>query len=295
MSRDVSALYRAYANSPAIKGVILVSAEFDTGELNLWNGYQDLVYGGKTYLGAGYLMSMTPATESKEVRANGVQVGLTGMTTEIVSLALNQPCQGRTISIKMALVPGDVESHLNFNITVSGAKYYVELVKQAAIEVKIGDTYRFDQSNSTNTGHNFRISTTIDGTHGGGSQYTTGWTEVGTKGQAGAYNQWVVPDISSNLYYYCQNHAGYGGTLNTTSAFILPDPITLFEGVMDKMVLQDSGDESNISVFCESRLVSLENNNVRRYTPEDQKIDYPNDLGFDFVAGLQTAEIRWGS
>lgn len=297
MSRDVSALYRAYSTSAEISPVMLVTADFDSGYLNMWNGYQDITYGEKVYIGGGYMLSITPPTETKEIRANGVQINLSGITEEAVSLTLNEPCQGRSISATMAFVAGDTDGYLEFDITTSGSKYYIESELQSIINVKEGQTYRFDQSHSTNSGHNLRISTTSDGTHGGGSQYSTGWTEVGTAGAAGAYNQWVVPSgiTGTAFYYYCQNHSGMGGSVTPTTAYVLPTPFVLFEGTMDRMVLTDRGDEASVAIFCESRLISLENNNVRRYTPEDQKIDYPNDLGLDFVAGLQNAEIRWGS
>jgi hypothetical protein len=297
MSRDISALYRAYSTSEQLNPVMLVSAAFDSGALNMWNGYANLTYGEKTYVGGGYYLSITPPTETKEIRANGVQINLTGITAEAVSLALNEPCQGRSISATMAFIAGDTDGYLNFDVTAAGGKYYIESGLQSIINVKEGQTYRFDQSDSTNDGHRLRISTTSNGTHGGGSQYTTGWTEVGTAGTAGAYSQWVVPSgiTGTAFYYYCQYHGGMGGTVTPTTAYILPTPFVLFEGVMDRMVLTDSGDDANIAIFCESRLIALENNNVRRYTPEDQKIDFPNDLGLEFVAGLQDVEIRWGS
>ena len=78
-----------------------------------------------------------------------------------------------------------------------------------------GQTYRFDQSNSSNAGHPLGFSTTSNGTHGGGTEYTTGVTYVGTPGQAGAYTQIVVAAGAPTLYYYCSNHSGMGGTANT--------------------------------------------------------------------------------
>ena len=36
------------------------------------------------------------------------------------------------------------------------------------------------------------------------------------------------------------------------------------------------------------------NQRERRYTPEDQKLDYPLDEGFSSVASLQDKQVAWG-
>ena len=85
-----------------------------------------------------------------------------------------------------------------------------------------------------------------------------------------------------------------GGALYPSSSVILYQPYIIFDGFMDVMRVNDSGGTANIVLNCESQLISLERPNTRRYTPEDQKIDFPNDLGLDYVAGLQDDEIIWG-
>ena len=79
-------------------------------------------------------------------------------------------------------------------------------------------TYKFDQSDSSNSNHPLRFSTTANGTHSGGSEYTTGVTTNGTPGQAGAYTQITVAASAPTLYYYCTNHSGMGWTANTPTA-----------------------------------------------------------------------------
>jgi len=88
-------------------------------------------------------------------------------------------------------------------------KYYVDGVRQDTVNLTEGNTYRFDQSDSSNSGHPLRLSTTSDGTHGGGSQYTTGVTTTST------YTQITVAAGAPTLYYYCTNHSGMGGQANT--------------------------------------------------------------------------------
>ena len=95
---------------------------------------------------------------------------------------------------------------LTKTITVAGGKYYVEGVLQDSLVLIKGDTYIFDYSAASS--HPFKISTTNDGTHGGGAEYTSGTST--------ASNQltFVVPsDAPAQLYYYCSSHSGMGGSI----------------------------------------------------------------------------------
>ena len=102
--------------------------------------------------------------------------------------------------------------------TGSGNKYFIDGVQQPTLDLFESGTYRFDVSDSTMGAHPFKFSTTSNGTHSGGSEYTTGVTTSGTTGQSGAYVQIVVADSAPTLYYYCQYHSGMGGQLNTPAA-----------------------------------------------------------------------------
>lgn len=108
-----------------------------------------------------------------------------------------------------------------FTVTVAyvygGNKYQLDGVTQADAYLVEGNTYRFDQSDSSNENHPLRFSTTSNGTHSGGSEYTTGVTTNGTPGNAGAYTEITVASDAPTLYYYCSNHSGMGGTAYTPS------------------------------------------------------------------------------
>ncbi len=103
-------------------------------------------------------------------------------------------------------------------VTVAGGKFLLDGLSQATLHLQPGRTYKFDQSNSSNSSHPLRFSTTSDGTHNSGSQYTTNVTTVGTAGSSGAYVQIVVNHATPGLYYYCGNHSGMGaGSVAATS------------------------------------------------------------------------------
>ena len=96
-----------------------------------------------------------------------------------------------------------------------GNKYALDGTVQQLGLLTPSVTYRFDQSDSSNSGHPLLLSTTSNGTHGGGSAFTTGVTAVGTPGNAGAYTQVKLEqDAPDTLYYYCSSHSGMGGEVD---------------------------------------------------------------------------------
>ena len=95
-------------------------------------------------------------------------------------------------------------------VTVAAGKFLLDGTAQQKSTLTPSVKYRFDQSDSSNAGHPIKFSTTNDGTHAGGTAFTTGVTSVGVPGQAGAYTEITVEQDSAVLYYYCQNHSGMG-------------------------------------------------------------------------------------
>ena len=99
----------------------------------------------------------------------------------------------------------------NITVTVSndgsGSEYYLNGSKGATINVSNGTKYRFDQSDSSNSGHPLRISNSQEG-----SQYTLNVTTYGTPGNSGAYTEIeITAETPSTLYIYCSYHFGMGG------------------------------------------------------------------------------------
>lgn len=85
----------------------------------------------------------------------------------------------------------------------------------------------------------------------------------------------------------------YLGVLTDTGT-VVADPYKVFVGRMDTMSIADDGERATINISCESRLIDLNRNKVRRFTSEDQKAEFSGDRGLEFVSSLQEKSIRWG-
>ncbi len=127
---------------------------------------------------------------------------------------------------------------VTFAVTVvnsGGNKYRINgsSVNNETLLLASTNVFIFDQSDASNSGHPLRFSETSDGTHAGGSNYTTGVTVVGTPGTNGAYTKIELQSNAPTLYYYCTNHSGMGGQLNTNpGSYVQRESVLEFEDWM---------------------------------------------------------------
>jgi hypothetical protein len=167
-----------------------IDLAFETANVRLWTGYGNKTINSQTYTGSGSLLTIDGLEEAADLSSKGTTLSLSGLDSTIVTYALTEEYQGRTVTI-------------------------------------------------------------------------------------------------------------YWGVGSNT--------VEVFRGYMDQMTIQDSGETSNISLTVESRLITLERANVRRYTSESHKQvrkrkwvddgyngDPPIDAFFDWVQGLQDRQIPWG-
>ena len=101
-------------------------------------------------------------------------------------------------------------STIEYTVTVQSVggsnKYFINGEQQPTLELLEGNTYVFNYPSA----HPFKFSTTSDGSHGGGSEYTTGVTH-----NSSTQVTIVVASGAPTLYYYCSSHSGMGGQANT--------------------------------------------------------------------------------
>ena len=104
----------------------------------------------------------------------------------------------------------------------SSSAYYFDGLESPAITFSGADSsykyyYRFDQADSTNSGHPLRFYLEADKS----TAYTTGVTTNGTPGSSGAYTQIAVDANTPNiLYYQCSSHGYMGNFANTVSNYV---------------------------------------------------------------------------
>jgi hypothetical protein len=75
---------------------------------------------------------------------------------------------------------------------------------------------------------------------------------------------------------------------------LIDDPVISWAGRMDQPTIDVDGQTCTISINCENRLVEMNVAVDRRYTNEDQQLDYPGDRGMEFVSSIQDVTIYWG-
>jgi hypothetical protein len=129
-------------------------------------------------------------------------------------------------SFSAELTANNASSPTTLTVTVANSKFVINGDETPTLGFIRGETYTFDQSDASNSGHPLVLATSADGV----TQYTTGWTTTPSSdyipGVSGAQGTFIVPyDVPDTIYYKCSNHNNMGGEIHTTfgNAFSLGD------------------------------------------------------------------------
>jgi hypothetical protein len=145
---------------------------------------------------------------SANIQATG-QVGSVSINPTESTDAINLSGVGATSGVGSISINEDDVSSSVTGVSSSSGVGSVTVSSNVTRYTVTGSIYLFDWSAATS--HPFRFSTTSDGTHNSGSEYTTGVV----KDDSAYTTQITVAGGAPTLYYYCSNHSGMGGQANT--------------------------------------------------------------------------------
>ena len=105
---------------------------------------------------------------------------------------------------------------MEYDVTVENGKYLIDGALLQTLDLEEGKTYRFDQSDSSNSTHSLRFSEAVDGTE----YYRRMLLHLVHQEAHGAFSQITIPYKTPDLHIICENHAGMGLALTTTTNFV---------------------------------------------------------------------------
>lgn len=73
---------------------------------------------------------------------------------------------------------------------------------------------------------------------------------------------------------------------------LVVDP-NCWSGLLDVPTVRDGGDEAVVQLQAEHRMATWDRPRTKRYTDAQLQRDYPGDLGLQYVAAMETAQIVW--
>lgn len=76
---------------------------------------------------------------------------------------------------------------------------------------------------------------------------------------------------------------------------LIGSPYLIFAGQVDQPTTEVSTQGASITLALENKLSNLLRPTARRYTAADQHLQYPDDIGFNWVEMLNDVALRWGT
>jgi hypothetical protein len=129
MSRELSDAVASALDDAVVYPFFAVELLFD-GEnvLRMWTGVGTLVYDSVEWFGTGNLLNISSVEETTEISAKGATITLSGVPSEVISLALSEPYQGRICKIYFGMFSKGsmLDEGGNYILLEDGSKIYLE-------------------------------------------------------------------------------------------------------------------------------------------------------------------------
>ena len=114
------------------------------------------------------------------------------------------------------------------SVTVVAGKYMLNGAQEPSFHVPAGLTIIFNLDDPSNNYHPFKLSTSPDGSHAGGVEYTgiiksAGYDAAFGGTQVRSLTFMAPTDCHQAVYYYCQSHRIMGGGICVEDVCSLSD------------------------------------------------------------------------
>jgi len=154
MSRTVPSALLTALSQETVQPYYAVELLFASGALRLWTGYSDRTIGSNTYTGTGNLLAISGLEEVSDLSAKSIDLSLSGVPSNLVSLALTEAYQRRIVRVYFGTadtsVPVEVFSGLMDTMTIqdSGETSLITLVVESKlIQLERASNRRYTEEN----------------------------------------------------------------------------------------------------------------------------------------------------
>ena len=143
MSRDLTSATITNISANTVYPFFAIELNFDSEILRLWTGQGTLTLPDTTqWIGTGTLLDVSAIEETAEMAVRGATLTLSGVPSEILSLALSEPYQGRVCNIYFGTFTGGdlTTAPSNFDQIFSGYMDQMNIqdgADTATIELKV--------------------------------------------------------------------------------------------------------------------------------------------------------------
>ena len=156
MSRDLSNTTIESISEDIVYPFFAAELRFDDNIIRMWTGQGTLVLeDGTEWIGLGQLLSISSIEETSEMAVKGATITLSGIPSELLSLALSAPYQGRIAKIYFGTFQqGSVLQETgNYILLQDGSKINLESMAKGFNELFSGymDQMNIEESGETSS------------------------------------------------------------------------------------------------------------------------------------------------
>lgn len=127
MARDITATVQGDLTASHNIPIFLAEIHNDGDTLYLATGIGTLPWNGHDWLGMGKFATIGTIPEASQVRADGIQLGLNGIDSDLLIYALNYARQGKTVRVYLAFLDSSNNVKADPILTFLGRSDQVEI------------------------------------------------------------------------------------------------------------------------------------------------------------------------